>query len=95
MNQPLTQSKTTPPSSREQTLTAPHQGAAATTGPTHAEIAKRAYEIYLKKGKHQGQCERNWLQAEQELRDHATAACHSRPSGDKPAATRACSSGSR
>jgi hypothetical protein len=35
--------------------------------PTHAQIAARAYEIYVKKGRPQGQCESNWLQAEKEL----------------------------
>lgn len=34
--------------------------------PTHEDIARRAYEIYLEKGCPPGQCEENWLQAEQE-----------------------------
>ena len=37
--------------------------------PTHDEIAKRAYEIYIKKGRRQGQSERDWQQAENELRN--------------------------
>jgi hypothetical protein len=36
--------------------------------PTHNEIARRAYEIYLKNGRMQGQSELDWLQAEKELR---------------------------
>ena len=35
--------------------------------PTHDEIQKRAYEIYERSGRQDGQCEKNWLQAEQEL----------------------------
>ena len=95
MSQPLTQSKTTQPSSNQQTLMAPHPGSAGTTRPTHAEIAKRAYEIYLKKGRQQGQCERNWLQAEQELRPQGMAASQSKPSGDKPTVAQSYSSRSR
>ena len=95
MNHPLTQSKATQPPSNQQTLMAPHPGSAETTRPTHDEIAKRAYEIYLKKGRQQGQCERNWLQAEQELRKQGMAASQSKPSGDKPTVTRSYSSGPR
>lgn len=36
--------------------------------PTHDEIAKRAYDIYVKSGHKQGLCNQNWLKAEQELR---------------------------
>jgi hypothetical protein len=95
MNQPLAQSKTAPPPSHPQALAAPHTASAGTARPTHAEIAKRAYEIYLKKGRKPGQCERNWLQAEQELRNHGVAASQSKPSGDKPAVTHSYSSGAR
>jgi hypothetical protein len=35
---------------------------------THDDIAKRAYEIYAKKGGRQGDSEQNWKQAEQELK---------------------------
>lgn len=68
-----TQSNPTQPSSNQQTLTAPHAGSAGTTCPAHAEIARRAYEIYIHKGRRPGQCEKNWLQAEQELRTPASA----------------------
>jgi len=37
--------------------------------PTRDEIAGRAYEIYLKNGRRQGQSERDWQQAEKELRN--------------------------
>lgn len=36
--------------------------------PTHDEIAKRAYEIFLARGEAPGQPEQDWLQAESELR---------------------------
>ena len=95
MSQSMTQSKASQPSANQQTLVTPHSGSTGTTRPTHAEIAKRAYEIYLKTGRQQGQCERNWLQAEQELRKQGTAAFQSKPSGDKPTVTHSFSSGSR
>jgi hypothetical protein len=37
--------------------------------PTHDDIARRAYAIYLKHGRRQGQSEQNWHQAEHELRN--------------------------
>ena len=35
--------------------------------PTHAEIAERAYQIYVASGRKSGHDEDNWLQAEYEL----------------------------
>lgn len=35
--------------------------------PSHADIAERAYEIYLEAGGEQGRAEEHWLLAEQEL----------------------------
>ncbi len=35
---------------------------------SHEEIARRAYEIYLQDGCQNGQCQRNWDQAEAETR---------------------------
>jgi hypothetical protein len=93
MNQPLKQSKMTPPVSNPQTLKVPLPGVAGTYRPAHAEIAKRAYEIYRKRGRQQGHCERNWLQAEQELTKEAVA--QSKPSGGRPTVTHSPSSGSR
>ena len=40
----------------------------AATVPTREQIAKRAHEIYVKGGSAEGHCERNWAQAEQELK---------------------------
>jgi hypothetical protein len=44
----------------------PGQGVKAT--PTHNDIAKRAYDIYVKSGCKQGHCKQNWHQAEHDLR---------------------------
>jgi hypothetical protein len=43
--------------------------AAATdkAAPTHEEIAKRSYELYLQRGAADGFAEQDWLQAEAEL----------------------------
>jgi len=45
----------------------PRPKSGSTAKPTLEDIAKRAYEIYVKNGCQQGQCEQNWKQAEQEL----------------------------
>jgi len=45
------------------------QTVSASVMPTHKEIAKRAYEIYIENGRRQGQSEQHWLQAEQELKN--------------------------
>jgi hypothetical protein len=60
---------TTPPDS-----TAPC-GSALTPAPSHDDIARRAYEIYVKKGCQQGQCKQNWRQAEQDLGGQGQATC--------------------
>jgi hypothetical protein len=41
---------------------------AASTGPTHEQIARRAYELYLARGATDGQAEQDWVQAERELK---------------------------
>jgi hypothetical protein len=50
--------------------TGPAQAAAtpARTGPTHEQIARRAYEIFLARAGQPGNPEQDWLQAERELR---------------------------
>ena len=53
----------------QQMLNASHPGPVATAMLTHEDIAKHAYEIYVEKGCPQGQSERNWLRAEQELKN--------------------------
>jgi len=37
------------------------------SGPTHGEIAKRAYEIWCGKGRPHGSDRENWLEAERQL----------------------------
>jgi hypothetical protein len=39
----------------------------AGAGPTHAQIAQRAREIWERNGRSDGQDEKNWRQAEEEL----------------------------
>jgi hypothetical protein len=41
--------------------------ATMTHSPTHAQIAARAFEIYMRSGCRPGQDEHNWLEAEKEL----------------------------
>jgi hypothetical protein len=41
---------------------------------THEDIARRAYEIYVKRGRRQGQSLQDWNQAEQELQNERIAA---------------------
>lgn len=40
----------------------------ARNGPTHEQIARRAYEIFLARGGQPGNPEHDWHQAERELR---------------------------
>ena len=44
------------------------KAAAASSEPTHEEIAARAYELYLARGSMDGYSEEDWLLAEAELR---------------------------
>jgi len=50
-------------------------------GPTHHEIACRAYDIYIKTGRVQGQCKQNWSLAEKSLHEQNMAACQFNQSG--------------
>jgi hypothetical protein len=52
-----------------QMLGAPRPGPIATAILSHEDIAWRAYEIHVEKGRRQGQSEQDWLQAEQELKN--------------------------
>lgn len=38
-----------------------------TTRPTDEEISRRAHEIWIKRGREEGQAEEHWYQAEREL----------------------------
>jgi hypothetical protein len=68
MSKYMTHSKVTQMSTMQQEHRTSHPGPAATAVPTHKDIAKRAYEIYVGEDSRQGQSEHNWLQAEQELK---------------------------
>ena len=41
--------------------------------PTHAEIAARAYQLWIEQGRQSDSAEQNWLRAERELRSTATS----------------------
>jgi hypothetical protein len=47
--------------------------------PAHADIAARAYGIYLLGGRRQGFSERNWLRAEKELKNQSVKPLQSSP----------------
>jgi hypothetical protein len=47
---------------------------ARSTGPTHSEIAARAYELFCERGGSHGHDLNDWLQAERELQRDASAA---------------------
>jgi hypothetical protein len=47
---------------------------ARSTGPTHSEIAARAYELFCERGGSHGHDLDDWLQAERELQQDASAA---------------------
>lgn len=60
--------KANPVPTPQQTRDIPRSRPPVTAGPTHDDIAKRAYEIYVSKGCPEGQSEQIWTQAEQELK---------------------------
>ena len=68
MDKYTTRSEATRTLAAQQTHNDLHPGHGVITMPTHDDIAKRAYDIYLKNGCKQGQCKQNWLQAEHDLR---------------------------
>ena len=48
---------------------------AVSAAPGHEDIARRAYAIYVQKGRQPGQCQQNWRQAEKDLRQQGQATC--------------------
>ena len=72
----MSHSKGTHTFATQKTVNAPHTVLAVASMPTHDDIAKRAYDIYIRTGSRQGQCKQNWQQAEQDLRNEGTKACH-------------------
>ena len=67
------QPKAAPVSMSQQIHNLPRPRPIETAAPTHEDIARRAYEIYLEKGCPQGQSEQDWQQAEQEQRNRGLA----------------------
>ncbi len=60
----------TPTPAEKETAKAPSASVqnAARTGPSHEQIARRAYEIFLARGGQPSNPDQDWLQAERELR---------------------------
>ena len=74
MNKYVKKTKSSPISASQPVHDIPRPRPIAAAAPTHEDIARRAYEIYVEKGCPQGQSEQNWLQAEQEQMNQSTAA---------------------
>ncbi|MBX5481442.1 MAG: DUF2934 domain-containing protein [Myxococcaceae bacterium] len=61
--------KTTPRQRREENAATPSQPEPAEPqGPTHEQIARRAYELWLQHGQQHGRAEEDWFQAERDLK---------------------------
>lgn len=61
--------KRPPANAVETTTTSTVESAAAETRmPSHDEIARRAFELYLARGREHGRAKEDWLEAERELR---------------------------
>ena len=56
------------PARRKATVPRTRKPKAAAAGPTHEEIAQRAYEIFLHRGGRKGHDVDDWLEAERQLR---------------------------
>jgi hypothetical protein len=46
----------------------PEPDSSPPASPSHDEIARRAYELFLERGSAEGRSEEDWLRAEDELR---------------------------
>ena len=57
----------TPASKEPAQAPIPSNTMSARSTPSGDQIARRAYELYLSRGGHQGNPEQDWLQAEREL----------------------------
>jgi hypothetical protein len=74
MSDRITQPETSGGLPTHQSHMALQGGSAMTPTPSHNETARRAYEIYERRGRRPNQCEWNWGRAERELRAEAMAA---------------------
>jgi hypothetical protein len=52
--------------------TSESEGTSAESGPDREEIARRAYELYLRRGSRNGHDFEDWLEAERQLRGSGT-----------------------
>jgi hypothetical protein len=68
------QSTTTRTRTRTSSTTPAISTASSLATLTHAEIAKRAYELFLASGAAHGRDVEHWVQAESELRDRSVSA---------------------
>jgi hypothetical protein len=80
MNDPVMQPPATTPALRRPD---PQVRPGTLLAPSHDDIALRAYEIYNRNDRQQGQCRQNWQQAERELREQSETA--GSPDGANPA----------
>jgi hypothetical protein len=62
------QKPTQPTTAQPQAESSRNAHTASRGGPTHEQIARRAYEIYLARGGMPGSPEQDWHQAERELK---------------------------
>jgi hypothetical protein len=71
MKKPMIQPQTRPAVSIAALHPATPPEPSVVTAPQQADIARLAYDIYVKTGRQPGHCTRNWHQAEQALREQA------------------------
>jgi hypothetical protein len=60
--------ETTSLGSVETTTASPSTTSTSTRAPSHDEIAHRAFELFLARGRQHGRAQEDWLSAERELR---------------------------
>ena len=68
------QSTTTRSRTRKSSLTTPAASTTSLSSLTHADIANRAYELFLASGAAHGRDLEHWLKAESELRARSVSA---------------------
>lgn len=63
----VAEKKATPPFAHGQLQYAIPHGSKQPDPPTHAQIAQRAFDLYITDCRRPGQCQANWYQAEKQL----------------------------
>ena len=79
MNNFVIQPESTRPFAVRPDRAAPTPEPAKAPSLSHEDVARRAYDLYVKKGRQPGQCQQNWHQAEHDLR-HGGGECGCGPS---------------